>query len=50
MKDFLEHYDTIIDAFYKVARQNKLLFGFLVEKNHVEEWNEFIKTKPRSDG
>lgn len=44
MKDFLGHYDTIIEAFYSVTNQNKMLFEFIsMDEELIEQWNAFYK-------
>ena len=44
MKDYLEHYETVIDAFHQVASQNKMLFEFIAENGYIEEWNAFYQS------
>lgn len=41
IKDFLEHYDTILESCYSLGRQNKLLFEYIIENDLIEEWNAF---------
>lgn len=43
MKDFLPHYDALIDAFYSVSNQNLMLFEFINDADLIEQWNQFYQ-------
>jgi len=40
-KYLCHEYDELLDSWEILVAQNKLLFAFLMDKGHVEEWNQY---------